>query len=235
MAVSVMTGLRQQLSVVTLIGYLLAAGVVLAITDDIAIVLLITGTMVFMEVLDALRMIPDVDERWAKGGFGLLVLGGGAIWGLSALQQSATMTQLWLPGLVVLGGGWILLDTRADVIHGRRVMPTTAFDDLDENEALDMMLRIRLVARKLRDDPQTVPELAAGCELTESQVRRVIDIAAQQDIITQADTAEKPPRYILDEQKIGMTGVGRLAAAGATGIVRRLVRPFVSQWSATNG
>jgi hypothetical protein len=134
-----------------------------------------------------------------------------------------------LPVLAVLGGCWLLLDARADFVQGRRLTGPDEFEDLDGGEAMLVMQHLRLVAEELEDAPKTVPEIAAGCDLTESRVRQALELAGRDDTIYPVGD-EEPRRYALDQQKLGLSGVSRQAAGGVTGILRRLVRPLVDQF-----
>ena len=87
-----------------------------------------------------------------------------------------------------------------------------------------------LVGNALREEPKTVSELAAACDLTESRVREAISIAGDGGTIYPVDPGAVDPRYALDEGNMGASGVGRLAAGGARRLFRRLLRPFVDQF-----
>ena len=140
--------------------------------------------------------------------------------------------------MVAVGGGlWLLLDTRADFVQGRRFDRAADPDDLSSREAMLLVQHAALVADRLDEGPKTVPELAAACDLTESRVRDTIEIAGHDGAIYPVDDpgadedADGEPRYALDDRKMGFSGLGRQAAGGLSGLARRLVRPFVSQRS----
>jgi hypothetical protein len=226
---SIFAALRKRISVVSAVGYVLMVGAVFAFTDDVALVLVVTGAVLATEVVDTLRDVPSVDERWAKAILGGLLTAGSAGWLLVVLRGSAATERLVLPVLAVIGGCWLLLDARADFVQGRRLTGPDDFEDLEAGEVMLVMQHMRLVAEQLEDGPKTVPEIAVGCDLTESRVRQALDLAGRDDTIYPVGD-EEPRRYALDQRKLGLTGVGRQAAGGVTGILRRLVRPLVDQF-----
>ena len=81
-----------------------------------------------------------------------------------------------------------------------------------------------LVVDELQAGPKTVPELAEGCDLTESCIRDVLEVATEDGMIYRvSDTERSPARYALDESKVG--GVAFVRSNGKR-ILRRLARPF---------
>lgn len=225
----IVAALRERVSAFTAVAYLLTLAAVFVFTDDIAMVLAVSGAMLFTEVIDILHDLPGIDERVAKALMGVLLSGAGAGWLWLELQRVAS-PRLWLPVLAVLGGCWILLDARADFVQGRRVGGHDEFDEMGAGEAMLVMQHLRLVAEQLEDGPKTVPEIAEGCDLTESRVEQALDLAGRDGTIYPVDTDGEPTRYALDDRKMGLGGFGRQAAGGVSGLARRLVRPLVDQF-----
>ncbi len=226
----IVTALRRRFSVISAVGYLLTVAAVLVITDDVAIVLGVTGAILFTELVDTLQDVPSVDERWAKAALGTLLTVGSTGWLWVEFQGSVATDRLVLPALAVLGGCWIVLDARADFVQGRRLGGPDAFDEMETGEAMLIMQHMRLVAETLEDGPKSIPDIASECDLTESRVRQAIELAGRDDTIYPVDTDEDPCRYALDQRKIGLTGVGRQAASGVTGLLHRFVRPLLDQF-----
>ncbi len=196
--------LRREFSITTAISYLLVAAVVIGLTGDVALVIAITTTMLFTELIDLCQIVPSIDERWIKGLLGVLLLTGSAAWLWAGSQQSGAVGRLWLPATGVLGGCWILLDTRADFVQECRFATSdikSEIDEMDIGEAILIMQHIRLVAEQLKNGPKSLPEIAMRCHLTESQIEQAIELASRDNVIYQVDTDEEPLRYTLNQQK----------------------------------
>ena len=234
---STVRALRQQVSLVKGLLWLGMLGVVYVFTDDIGFVLAFTVAYLTVETIDVLRTVPGVDERWAKAAFGVCLLVGSGVWAWGELQQ-AGQSRLWLPAVATVAGSWTLLDARADFVQNRRIDAGSdpdsqdALDEMDAGEAMLLMQHTRLVAEQLTEEPKTVGELATNCDLTESRVQEAIDLASRDGTVyrTDDDTADGRPRYSIDERRLGLSGFGRQAAGGLTGLLRRFVRPFGEQF-----
>jgi hypothetical protein len=232
---STVRALRQRISPVSAALWLFVLAVVYVFTDNIGFVLAFSAAYLVAEAMDVLRTVPGVDERWSKAALGVCVLVGGGIWAWGELQQ-ASQSRLLLPSLAMVGGGWMLLDARADFVQNRgidaREDGRDALDEMDAGEAMLLMQHTRLVAEQLTEEPKTVGELATTCDLTESRVEEAIDLASRDGTVyrTDDDTADGRPRYSIDERKLGLSGFGRQAAGGLTGLFRRFVRPFGEQF-----
>ncbi|ATW89959.1 hypothetical protein halTADL_3257 [Halohasta litchfieldiae] len=228
--------IRQRLSVSGILKWTLVLGGIFAVTRNAALVVGLLTAAVITETVEVLNAVPGVDERWVKAGFSVVFLGLSCFWLWADLQTPTRDYTVWFPILAVVGGLWLLLDTRADFVQGHQfgVAETVdAADDLSSREAMLLIQHTSLVADHLGDRPKTIPELATECDLTESRVREAIEIAGDDGTIypTGESTDNGQPRYTLDDRKMGVSGFGRLAAGGLSGIVRRAVRPFVSQFS----
>ncbi|MXR50466.1 hypothetical protein GRX03_02445 [Halovenus sp. WSH3] len=223
---SVLAALRRRFSARSVVVWVATLAVVYLLTESYDILAGVAIAVAIREGIELLRGLPGVDERWVKVGFGVLVTAGSTAWLWLEHAQSGTTVRLLVPGLAVAAGLWLILDARADFVQGRRLDTGGADDDLSSAEAMLVTQHTSLVADELRRGPKTVDELAEACDLTPSRIRDVIDIAGQDGAIYAVDPDAERPRYALDEEKMGLSGLGRQAAGGVTGVVRRLVRPF---------
>ena len=229
--------LAQRLSVGGVVTWATLLGGLYLATGNASLVVGILTAAVVTEVVDVLEAVPSVDERWVKVGLAGVVLLVSGVWLWADLQEPTGDRFVWVPVVAVGGGLWLLLDTRADFVQGRRFDRAADPDDLSSREAMLLVQHAALVADRLDEGPKTVPELAAACDLTESRVRDTIEIAGHDGAIYPVDDpgadedADGEPRYALDDRKMGFSGLGRQAAGGLSGLARRLVRPFVSQRS----
>ena len=235
--------IRQRLSVRSLSKWTLLLGGLYFVTGNASLVAGLLTAMVITEAVDVLNAVPGVDERWVKAGFSVVFLAISGFWLWADLREPTSDGFVWAPIAAVGGGLWLLLDTRADFVQGRRVSEpsglgdTDNLDDLSNREAMLLIQHASLVANHLSDgEPKTVPELAAECDLTESRVRDTIEIAGDdgtvypvEDPTADAD-ADGQPRYTVDDRMLGVGGFGRKAAGGLSGLARRVVRPFVDQF-----
>ena len=136
------------------------------------------------------RPLPGLDERHFRLALGLITVaaGGVAYWA----QGDTTVAAVG-----VGGGGWLVLDA----IYSLREDIRSGGDrgaDADSSELFLSMQVGHLVAKELKDGPKTVPELADGCDMTESRVREALDYHKQ------ADTAYRDgDQWHLDESKVG--------------------------------
>jgi hypothetical protein len=226
--------IRQRLSVSGIFKWTLVLGGIFAVTRNVALVVGLLTAAVITETVEILNAVPGVDQRWVKAGFSVVFLATSGVWLWADLQTPTRDYTVWFPVLAVVGGLWLLLDTRADFVQGHQFggAETVTADDLSSREAMLLIQHTSLVADHLGDGPKTIPELATDCDLTESRVREAIEIAGDDGTIypTGESTDDGQPRYALDDRKMGVSGFGRLAAGGLSGIVRRAVRPFVSQF-----
>ncbi|MFC7058579.1 hypothetical protein [Halovenus salina] len=219
---------RSRLSVRPILLWAVSLAFVVAVTEDLVVVLAIAAGFAGSEALDVLVDVPGIDERWAKAALGLVVTVAGGVW-LWVELSGATSVETVFPALALATGLWLTLDARADFVQGRRVTePDT--DEMEAGEAMLAMQHIRLVATEIQTGPKTVSELATACDLTESRVRTAIDLASEDGTVYPVETDADDPRYALDEQKIGATGVGQLLGGGLWTLVSRLARPLVDQF-----
>ena len=223
--------LSDRLSARTLLVYLLAAGGVIVVTGNVALVVGLATAFLVVESRQFLIDTPGVDDRWVTVG----------------------LRTLWAPVAAVLGGLWLLLDARVDFASDTASTDTDPVDDLAPGVFLRRMLRLNRIADTLEADPKTVAEIAADCDLTERQVQAAIELSGDDGPIVRVDnppadstddssaddspadsaagetatTADEPPRYTLETRQLGVTGVGRLAIGGLTSLLRRLARPVL--------
>ena len=219
--------LRNRFSLRSAILWALTLAVVYAVTDSYEVIVWVVIAFLFSEGMDLLRDLPGVDERWVKAGFAALLGVASTAWLWLEVMESTAVADLFVPALAIAASVWLILDARADFVQDRRLGTSEEFDDLSSSEAMLVMQHAHLVAEELEAGPKTVAELAEACDLTVSRVEDVIDIAGQDTTIYAVDPDADDPRYALDEEKMGLSGLGRQAAGGFAGLARRLVRPFV--------
>jgi hypothetical protein len=224
----IVTATRQRVSVTTVVLWMLSLGAVYYFTENFALVAGLTTAYLFTGGLDLLGDVPGVDERWLKAAMALVVGGISALW--LWVELSSTAEDAWLPALALVGSLWLALDVRADFVQGRHLDRTDEFDDLSSAEAMLVIQHGNLVADKLQAEPMTVEQLADACDLTASRVEDVIDLCGHDGSIYPVDPDAEQPRYALDEQKMGLSGLGRQAAGGLSGLLSRFVRPFTEQF-----
>lgn len=219
--------IRNRFSLRSALLWVLMVAVVYALTDSYDVLFGIVVAYLCIEGMDLLRAAPGIDERWVKAGFAVFLGVASTAWLWFERMGSTAVADLLVPGLAVAASLWLLLDVRVDFVQGRRFDTGEEFDDLSSAEAMLVMQHARLVAEELKQGPQTVDELAEACDLTTSRTEDVIDIAGRDGTIYPVDTDAAEPKYALDERKMGLSGFGRKAASGLTGLLSRLARPFV--------
>ncbi|MFQ3475642.1 hypothetical protein HKK80_05185 [Halonotius sp. F2-221B] len=240
--------LRDRISARTLLVYLLAAGGVVAVTGNVALVAGLATAFLVVESRQFLIDTPGVDDRWVTVGLAAVLLAVSLAWLVAELRQPPLLRTLWAPVAAILGGLWLLLDARVDFASDTADTDTDRVDDLAPGVFLLRMLRLNRIADTLEAGPKTVPEIAAASELTEPQVRAAIELTGENGPIVRVDdppadsaadspadpaanetavTADEPPRYTLDRRQLGVTGVGRLAVGGLASLLRRLARPVL--------
>ena len=152
---------------------------------------IVVTVVVFVgDSVELARQLPGLDERHFRLALGLIAVAAGAVgyWG----QGDATVAAVG-----VGGGGWLMLDALYSLREGIRSGGDRSVD-ADSSEMFLSMQVGHLVAKELRDGPKTVPEIADGCDMTESRVREALDYHEQ------ADTAYRDgDQWYLDESKVG--------------------------------
>ncbi|TQQ80651.1 hypothetical protein [Halonotius roseus] len=232
--------LRHRISARTLLVYLLAAGGVIAVTGNVALVAGLATAFLVVESRQFLIDTPGVDDRWVTVGLAVVLLAVSLAWLVAELRQPPLLRTLWAPVAAVFGGLWLLLDARVDFAYDTSSTDTDPVDDLDPGAFLLRMLRLNRIADTLEAGPKTVSEIAADCDLTERQVQAAIELSGDDGPIVRVDdptadsaddetaaAADEPPRYTLDTRQLGVTGVGRLAVGGFASLLRRLARPVL--------
>ena len=232
--------LRDRISARTLLVYLLAAGGVIAVTGNVALVAGLATAFLVVESRQFLIDTPGVDDRWVTVGLAVVVLAVSLAWLVAKLRQPPLLRTLWAPVAAILGGLWLLLDARVDFASDTASTDTDPVDDLAPGAFLLRMLRLNRIADTLEAGPKTVPEIAADCDLTDRQVQAAIELCGDDGPIVRVDdsaadsaddetatTTDEPPRYTLDRRQLGVTGMGRLAIDGLASLLRRLARPVL--------
>lgn len=223
--------LGQRLSIRGVFKWTLLLGGLYVVTGNASLVAGLLTAVVIIEAVDVLESVPGLDERWLKAGFSVVLLALSGFWLWADLREPTVDGFVWAPVAAVGGGLWLLLDTRADFVQGRRLDQSDDLDELSSREAMLLIQHASLVADHLDGEPKTVPELAVACDLTESRVQEVIEIAGDDGTIYPVDEdADGQPRYAVDDRMLGTSGFSRKAVGGLSGLARRVARPFVSQF-----
>lgn len=175
--------------------------------------------------IDTLRKTPSIDSRW-------IGLGGGVIFTLSSLAwlgyeyttTPETGGAIWLPLLAVIGGVWMILDSRRNFVEGRQY-DSGPHDDMGMSKIMLVMNHANLIAEELKTGPKTVEELAEACDLTESRVREALDFITDDGTVYRVDDemTDDSERYALNESMVGSVAFIR---TGGKRVVQRLTRPF---------
>jgi len=230
--------LTQRVSLRAILWYVLVAGGVILVTGNLALVAGLASAFFVIETRRFLIETPGVDDRWVTVGLAVVLLAVSLVWLAAELRQPAALRTLWAPVAAIIGGLWLLLDARVDLVSDQSRGSSDPVDDLDSGVFLLRMLRVNRIADTLESGPKTVPEIAAASDLTESQVRAAIEFAGDDGPIVRVDDdatepesptdlADGVPRYALDTRQLGVSGVGRMVAGGLVRVLRRLARPLL--------
>ena len=240
--------LTQRVSLRAILWYVLVAAGVIVVTGNVALVVGLASAFLVIETRRFLIETPGVDDRWVTVGLGVVLLTASLVWLVAELRQPVALRTLWAPAAAVLGGLWLLLDARVDLVYDQQRGSSDPVDELDSGVFLLRMLRLNRIADTLESGPKTVPEIAAASELTEPQVRAAIELAGEDGPIVRVDdppidsaddsvansaagepvaASDEPPRYSLDTRQLGVSGVCRMAAGGLARLLRRLARPLL--------
>lgn len=225
---ALLAAVRRRLSLRTGVLWLLSFAIVYYFTNNLATVAGIAMAYLFVGAMDLLGDLPEVDERWAKAAFAVTLGAASTAWLWYTLFVTAG--RAWLPLAAVAVSVWLILDVRADFVQNRRFDTTEEFEEMTSAEAMLVMQHAHLVVETLQDEPMTVPELATACDLTVSRVEDVIDIADRDGTIYPINPEAGQPRYAVDEQQLGVSGLGRQAVGGLSGLATRVSRPFTDQF-----
>ena len=230
--------LTQRVSLRAILWYVLVAAGVILVTGNLALVAGLASAFFVIETRRFLIETPGVDDRWVTVGLAVVLLAVSLVWLAAELRQPAALRTLWAPVAAIIGGLWLLLDARVDLVSDQSRGSSDPVDDLDSGVFLLRMLRVNRIADTLESGPKTVPEIAAASDLTESQVRAAIEFAGDDGPIVRVDDdatepesptdlADGVPRYALDTRQLGVSGVGRMVAGGLVRVLRRLARPLL--------
>ena len=230
----------QRVSLRTLLWYLLVAAGVVVVTGNIALVAGLATAFLVTETRQVLKDAPGVDDRWVTVGLAIVLLAVSFVWLVAEFRQPAAVRTLWAPVAAILGSLWLLLDARVDFIYDQSHGSSDPADNLTPDVFLLRMLRVNRIADTLGSDQKTIPEIAAACDLTESQVRVAIEFTGDDGPIVRVDDkpaestggdavtdSSEPPQYTLDTRQLGVSGVSRMAAGGLAKLLRRLARPLL--------
>lgn len=198
--------------------------VIYGITRSEGILLGLALAFLINEVVKLYRATPSTDDRWVGVGVGVFVTLGSLAWFTFEYSTATGVgVSLWFPLLTALGGVWLIFDARRDFVEGLR--GNQLGDDLSASEMMLVMQHSHLVVEQLKSGPKTVPELAEGCDLTESRVREALDMTTEDETVYRVDSeaTDGAERYALDESNVGSVAFVRL---NAKRVARRLVQPF---------
>jgi len=167
------------------------------------------------EVVTVLQNTPGIDRRLVNAGIGLAVVSGSSAMGYSVLAGGDGA--LWLPAILLLFGIWLLLDTVADLSHGRE-RNTEQREDLSSADVMLLMSHSHLLTSELQEGPRTRTELATECDLTESRVDQALESLVDSGVV-----AAENDRYVLREEQTGLRAFARTVVRG---VCARITRPF---------
>lgn len=207
---------RQQLTARHLLGIAVFLGffaIVLDVSREMLIGLIVA--IVVGEIATVFQDTPEIDQRYVKGGIGVVVVGGSLVMAYSITTGDSGAA--WFPILTLLGGFWIFADVYADFRHGRGADAGQS-DDLSSADVMLLSNHGHLVSNALKEAPRTVEQLATDCDLTESRVREALDHMERSGVVS-----HDGDQYVLREENVGLWAFVRNIV---TGMIRRLARPF---------
>ncbi|UPM42032.1 hypothetical protein [Halocatena salina] len=202
--------LKHLLGIVVLFGFF---AVVLNASQEMLIGFAIA--LVVTECITVFQNTPEVDQRYVKGVIGVGVIGGSLLMAYSLVVGSSG--PMWFPVLTSIGGVWLLADVYADFRRGEGANAGQS-EDLSSADVMLLSNHGHLVANVLEDEPHTVEQLAAECDLTESRVREALDYMERSGVV-----AHDGQQYVLREENVGLWAFVRNIVAGTA---RRIARPL---------
>jgi hypothetical protein len=219
---------RERVTLKYVLSYVVPIALLYGITRNEGLLLGLCLAFGVIKGADLLRETPGIDSRWVDVGVGAFITLGSLAWFVYEYTVVPdTGGPVWFPLLTALVGIWFLLDSRRDLIEGRRRDPSGdgSRDDMTTSEAMVVLSHTHLVVEALRSGPKTVSDLADSCDLTESRVQEALDVATDDDTIYRVDSeaSDGSECYALDESKVGSAALVRV---NMTRAVRRLLRPF---------
>ena len=192
-------------------------------------VVVIAAIVLASESAEIGREIPGIDERHARLALGgiLFAIGGVVAW-------RGTDSGVAIGAAAV--GGWLALDALYAFRAGVRIGSVTDAEPSSSEVFMSMQVG-NLVAEELQDGPQTVPELAAATDMTESRVRDALDYheragtayrvrdgrEERANVAGPASDDGECEVWALDESKIGPWAFVR---DNTRRVVARIARPF---------
>jgi DNA-binding transcriptional ArsR family regulator len=175
----------------TTVGMVVLFGVLFE--QDWPQVAIVVTVLLAADATDVDEVFESVDARHFRALFGLML---GAV---GAIAVDAGDPAVAAVGLAV--GGWLVLDA----FHSFRAgIEPSADPDPDDSELFLSIQVSHLLAEELESGPETVPELAARTDMTESRVRATLELMADSGIVyRESEGSDAADRWVLDESKVG--------------------------------
>jgi hypothetical protein len=172
-------------------GTLLLFAVLIGFTEttlrSFAPLLGLLGVTLVYDVADDLYDLPD-GTNWFM--YGLGIISSGAVF--------AFTYSVWIGGLLTAAGAWFVLDGATKIRYGP-ASSTHNFVSESENDVFPKMLALNKVYRTLQNSnqPLTVEELAASCDLAEPRIDSALNYLEHRDQVVNTNEGyrAKPQKW----------------------------------------
>jgi hypothetical protein len=164
-----------------------------------------------------------------------LVTVGSGYWLWIAMETEASVIP---PSIGLVGGFWILLDTRVSYLQNQDVKRRSSTAEQVSDEDLMVALQYtRIIVTELQSssEPLTVTQIAERCEIHEKRVRDVIQSLSDDGTIYRVKpTTAENPRYTVDESMLGPSWMYnhllQTSVKGTKQVFYRLLQPVRYYW-----